>query len=413
MAFLDRFKKKPEERGITEQEVYNQLILGTLNFTSYNSYQESLAMKLSSVYRAVNIISDSVAVLPIDNYIYKDNWKYKQYDDLYYLLNVQPNKVMSAYTFKKQMVTYVLLKGNAYIHITRGKGSKPVELNLLDPDYIQVILKNGQKFYVYDSNIEYTDDDIIHIMNYSTNGLIGISTLSYASMTLETAYASESHANNFFKKGGNLFGLLRPKDGVTITPTKARAAKESFMNGVTEDGIVVLDSGFEHQQISVNPKDSQLLESRLFNIITIAQFFGVSPHKLFDYSKGGYNSVEASQIDFLNTTLQPMLEKIENEFFRKLYTRVEYDMTELKFDISNLLRLDSQAQATFLSQMYQLGAFTTNEIREKLNANNPVKGGNRAFTMVNLQPLDNLISEQTVVSDNSKQIDNQLKQDKE
>jgi hypothetical protein len=59
--------------------------------------------------------------------------------------------------------------------------------------------------------------------------------------------------------------------------------------------------------------------------------------------------------------------------------------------------------------MFQIGAFTPNEVRSRINSEFPVEGGNRAFIQVNVQPVDNLISEQKVVSDTSKQIDNKLK----
>jgi len=413
MGIFTRNKKK--EVRMTETEIYDALVLGTLSWSSVEGYEQTKALKLSAVYRAVNLISDSVAILPLDNYTYEKDWKKKQRNNLDYLLNVQPNKLMSAYTFKKQIVQYILLKGNAYIHITR-KGDTPTEFILLDPDFIKVMLVKGEKKYIYNNDVTYEDSDIIHIMNFSTNGLIGSSTLKHAATTLETAYFSEGHANNFFKGNGNMAGILSPKQGVNITEPKAKAAKEAFTNasnasvtGGISNSVVVLDSGLEYNPISVNPKQAQLLESRAFNFITIAQFFGVSPHKLFDFSKGGYNSNEMSQIDFLNTTLQPLLEKIENEIYRKIYTKVENNITELRFDVSNLFRLDATAQADYYTKMFFIGAITSNEIREKIDSSYPVKGGNRAFVAVGVQPLDNLISEQTDTSDTSKQIDNKLK----
>jgi phage portal protein BeeE len=111
--------KAPEQRGFVDE--WQNPILGTLNLYNSNNYSESKALKLSTVYRAVNVISDSVAILNLDNYLYKDNWKYKEQNTLHFLLNIQPNSLMSAYTFKKLMVQNILLKGNAYILIKRDK----------------------------------------------------------------------------------------------------------------------------------------------------------------------------------------------------------------------------------------------------------------------------------------------------
>lgn len=412
MGIFNRKKSNIKEETRSFIEEYINPILGTLTFSQSNTFANSKAMKLSAVYRAVNVISDSVAVLPIDVYEYKDNWKYKQYNNLYYLLNVAPNPFMSSYTFKKQLVQSIILNGNGYILIERDKNGDVIQLTLLDATKVKVIAVNNDLKYQYENGIIYDKADIVHILNYSVNGLVGISTLTYAAMALGTAYSSEESAYNFFSSGSNMSGILRPIAGVIMKQGQAEAAKEKFMNaldsslGGTPNSVIVLDSGLEYQQISVNPKDSQLLESRQFNFITISQFFGVPPSKIFDFSKSNYNTVEASQIDFLNSTIQPLLEKIELELYRKIYTRVEYDGTELKFDVSNLLRMDSTAQADYYSKMFQVGAITPNEIREKINAGYPVSGGNRNFVQVNVQPLDNLIAEQEGAD---KQIDNQVK----
>lgn len=388
------FGKKKESRF----DEWTNPILGSVKLSSGTNYTESKALKLSTVYRAVNVISDSVAILELHNYQYKGDWKYKQYNKLYYLLNVQPNSKMSAFTFKKNIVQSVLLKGNAYILLKRDKNTQEViEMELLDTDTIQVLMVNNQlKYQVINTKVVYDSADIVHIMNYSTNGYVGVSTLSYASMCLGNSYNSEEHASNFFSNGANLSGILRPVAGVNLTKDKADKAKESFINSLNGDlngssgGIVVLDAGLEYQAISINPKDAQLIENRRFNVITICQFFGVPPSKVFDLSKSSYATNEAQQIDFLNSTLLPILEKIEIEFFRKIFSPVEYDLTELKFDVSNIIRLDSTTQASYFSQLFNMGALSTNEIREKLNLNYPVAGGNEHMIQVNVQPLNNM-----------------------
>jgi hypothetical protein len=83
-------------------------------------------------------------------------------------------------------------------------------------------------------------------------------------------------------------------------------------------------------------------------------------------------------------------------------------MAELKFDVENIFRMDAATRATYFSTLFRIGGYTTNEIREKVNAPYPVKGGNRAFIEVNLQPTDALIAEQVNVNTDAP-IDNQVK----
>jgi HK97 family phage portal protein len=392
-------------------------VLGTLTFSTGTSYNVSKASKISTVYRCVTLLSDSVASLPLLPYNYRDNWKYINYDGpLFNLLNVQPNPFVSAYMFKKLAVVNMLMKGRAIILITRDRSGKVLRLTNLDPDSIKIeVTETGLEYIntlLPDGNNRYDQSQIIDIINYTTNGIDAKSVLTYAADTLGIAYNSEQHASNFWKSGGALAGILRPVAGATMNSAQAKKAKDSFMGqinselGGSANSIVVLGDGLEYQPMTVNPKDSQLLESRAFNVAEICRFFNVPPSMAYSES-GKFSTAEQQSLDFLNNSLNPLLEKIESEMFRKLFLPGEWNFSELKFDTENYMRLDATTRADYYLKMFQVGGYTTNEIREKLNASYPVKGGNRAFIQVNLQPVDNLISEQPL-TDPLKPLDNKV-----
>lgn len=406
-------------RNIFKRSIdYINPIFGTLRFSSAGNYTAAKATKLSTVFRCVNLLSDSIASLPINPYTFIGGWKAINYDDgKFNLLNVQPNPFMSSFIFKKLIVVYLLLRGNAYILIERTNTGKILSLNLLHPDFVNVQIVNGDIKYLYSLAPSgagiYDKSQIIHLMNYTIDGIIGISTLQYAADSLGIAYASEAHASNFWKSGGNMSGILRPVAGASMTSKQATAAKTALVAQLSSDlggssnSVVVLGDGLEYQAISVNPKDSQLIESRQFNVNEICRFFGVPPSLAFSES-GKFSTAEQQGLDFLNNSLTPLIEKLESEMFRKLYLPSEWNTSELKFDVENIMRLDATSRADYYSKLFQVGGLTTNEIREKLNSAFPVKGGNRAFIQVNVQPTDALISEQVAVNPQAK-IDNQVK----
>lgn len=410
--------KNPFAKLFTRSVDFVNAILGTFKFGAGSMYSANKATKLSTVYRCVELLSDSIASLPLNPYTYSGDWKSIDYTSgLYNLLNVQPNAFMSAFMFKKLIVVRLLLQGNAYILIDRAANGTIRSLTLLDSNFVRVEIYQDDIRYVNSSitkgNNIYDKSQIIHIMNYSEDGLTGISTLEYAANSLGIAYSSEEHAKNFWQSGANLSGILRPVAGATLNPKQAAAAKASFLTqtssdlGGTSGSVVVLGDGLEYQPITVNPKDSQLLESRQFNVQEICRFFSVPPSLAFSET-GKFSTAEQQQVDYLNNSLTPKIEKIESEFFRKLFLPSEWDKKDLKFDVENIMRLDAAAQADYYSKMFTVGAYTPNEIREKRNANFPVKGGNRAFIQVNVQPTDALISEQPQVNPNAP-IDKQVK----
>jgi len=390
-------------------------ILGTLTYGTAGTYSAAKATKLSTVYRCVNLLSDSIASLPINPYTFKGDWKSIDFTDgKFNILNVQPNPFMSAFMFKKMIIVHLLLRGNAYVFIERSKTGRVLSLTLMNPDLMNVLVQDNDIKYFYSPNAAtYDKSQIIHLMNYTMDGIVGISTLQYAANSLGIAYSSEEHAGNFWKSGANLSGILRPVAGASLNPKQAAAAKAKFQEqtnsdlGGTSGSVVVLGDGLEYQPISINPKDSQLIETRAFNVQEICRFFGVPPSLAFSET-GKFSTAEQQSLDYLNNSLTPLIEKIESEMFRKLYLPSEWDASELKFDVENIMRLDAVSRADYYMKMFQVGAYTPNEIREKTNAQFPTKGGNRNFIQVNMQPVDALISEQAG-NNTTINIDNQAK----
>lgn len=397
--------EKIEQRGYTYTPNFLSRVL---SFGSGNVYSQDSNLKLSALYRAVNLISDSISSMPLLAYQWRGDWKYLNDTDinLYNILNMQPNDIMGSCTFWKLMTNQMLLTGNAYAYIDRDvKGIN--QLIILNPYQVLPMVVDGKKVFKYlDQTLD--NSQVIHLMNYTNDGIVGQSTLTYAANTLALTVNSDKHSANFFEGGGAMSGILSPKEGVNLTPNKAKEAKEAFINATSSaavngrtNGVIMLDAGLSYQPISISPKDSQLIESRSFQISEIARFFGVAPSLLYA-DAGKYAVVEQQQLDYVTNTLLPIMEKIENEFTRKIFLKSEWNLNELRFDSSNLVRSDLTSQADFITKMINNGTMTPNEGRQRINAPCPLKGGNEAFIQVNLTPLSNPIT-------SSAPIDNKLK----
>ena len=236
---------------------------------------------------------------------------------------------------------------------------------------------------------------MIHILNFSYDGIHGISTLEHARKTLGLATDSEAHAAGFFKGGANVAGILKVQG--TLTQKQKQDIKSSWQTSFTPatgtpNGVAIVEGNMDFQPITVNPSDAQLLETREFNVIDVCRFFGVSPVKAFDFSKSSYSTVEATQLAFLTDTLSPLLEKIELELERKLYKPSERDNIDVRFDTSVLLRADIKSQAEYYNTLFQIGAITPNEIRKALDLP-ALPDGNNSFVQVNVMTLQNAVKE--------------------
>ena len=99
------------------------------------------------------------------------------------------------------------------------------------------------------------------------------------------------------------------------------------------------------------------------------------------------------QLAFLTDTLQPLLEKYEEEFKRKLYLPSEKTGIVVKFDIASLLRVDRQSLASYYQTLFNIGAITPNEIRRELNLP-AIENGDNAFVQVNMSTLKKITKDE-------------------
>lgn len=364
------------------------------------------AMKLAAVYRCVNVISESVAQLPIDVFrVDEEGYKsaYRKHP-AYSLLREYPNPDMTRFIFLKTLVSSVLLEGNGYAYIDRDEFGNAISVQYLPAHLVQIVYINidgmlRRRYQVTGFRYLVEPSNMIHVLNFSYDGITGISTLTHARTTLDISYHSEQYASEFFGNGGNVRGLITVKDG-RLKPGQKADIKKDWAAIVANGGIGVLDGNMGYQAISINPADAQMLETREFNVVDICRFFGVSPVKAFDLSKSSYSTVEATQLAFLTDTLAPLLENIELEFKRKIFRPSEVSYIEVKFDTTGLLRADKAAQAAYLKTLHDVAGITSNEIRKSVDLPK-IKNGDHAFVPVNMQTLDNAVITKAPVKEKS------------
>lgn len=362
-------------------------------------HSKSKPMLLSAVYRCVDLISDSVAVLPLKTYrLDAAGFKEEAHEHpAYYLLDMEPNEHMTRYVFFKTLMSSVLLTGNGYAYIERDSDLNAQQLVYLPTSAVQIVwITDGygirrKRYQVTGFRQLVEPRDMIHVLNFSYDGIIGVSTLTHARQTLNLATEGESHASGFFRSGGAISGVLTVEG-----PRLDKAQKDQIYNTWYErtenhpGGIAVLEGNMKYQPISVSPRDAQLLEARQFEVIDICRFFSVSPVKAFDLSKSSYSTVEATQLQYLTDTVLSVITKIELEVNRKVFLPSERGRIYAEFDTSVILRADKTAQASYLYNLYKMGALTPNEIRREAGLPRLADGDN-AFMAVNMQTLESAV----------------------
>lgn len=373
--------------------------------TGGRSYWELLgggsntALAIATVYRCVNLLCDSVAVLPCQFMRQKEGrFVVDTNSRLHYLLNVQPDTAFSAFDFWRQVVQRLLMEGNAYIVPVYNSASLEIDrLALCGRGTVSHDTNNDTYTVTDEENGIYGvfgEDEIVHIKGMSLDGKHGVSVLSYARLTSNIAATGDAETLKRFANGGNVRGIVSNDNSVRgfgeyqdeeLAKT-AESIDERFQHG---ERIVSLPGQIDFKQISLSSTDMQFLESRKFTVREICRFFGVHPSFVFDDTSNNYKSAEMANVAFLNNTLNPILRKIECELLRKLVAPTLATKRKFEFNRQSLYACDLESRSKYWQQVIATGLYTVNELRREENKPD-VEGGDVVLVSANLKTINEL-----------------------
>lgn len=281
----------------------------------------------SPLIAAERFITESIASLPVVTYKKDGEGKSRATDHpAYNLLKTKPNNYQIPFYFYKTLLQIAIRRGNAYALIERNGAGQPANLIILNPDYCSVVFEGGVKFYKYKSpQVEGTiaDEDMIHLLGFSNDGIIGQPLITYASKAIKLGLAVERYAQKYFENGTATRGVLKAPPN--ITPEQYSQVVDAWQAAHTGNDNAwttpVLAYGVEWQDVSVPNNDAQLIELRKYQLLETARLMRVSPYAIQHYEAGGtYQNIEAQGADLVKNCLQHWITPLEQELTAKLCT---------------------------------------------------------------------------------------------
>ena len=116
-GFMNNRNKKEQENNTNQySSTQNTAIVGT-SFSGSSKISEEEALSISSVASATELITATIARLPVKLYKQGEKGEYVSIEDSRtFLLNNEPNHLQTAITLKKRIILDYLLHGNSYIY---------------------------------------------------------------------------------------------------------------------------------------------------------------------------------------------------------------------------------------------------------------------------------------------------------
>lgn len=350
---------------------------------------EEIALGITAVWRAVDLKSSTVAGLDVEVFRKHPDGSVIGYPMHWVsLLLADPNDDQNAYKFWAAFLIHLLCNGNAYAEIERATDGRAIALHLIHWRNVRVLRKEDGTI-VYHLIKEGTDvpaEDMLHVMELSWDGLVGINAIRANRETLGTSIAADRHAGSVFGNGAIPRGFLKVSQAPSADlKTSIREAWDAIYGGPANGNkFGILFAGTEWVETNMSPEDAQLLASRAFQISEVARIFGVPVNLLFSNEQGSYNSNEEANLAFYEFGLRSFLDKLEAELSFKLLSRADRIAGySIRYRVAEKFPRITQSTSTSWSNLVLKGVATQNEARKALGLN-PRPGADVLLVPTNL-----------------------------
>lgn len=359
------------------------------------------AMTVSAFFDGVRIIANAVSTMPL--ILYKRNadgsrdraTNHPMYKIAHSQAFIQPDRRMSASRFRQTLQGHLVTHGNAYAQVDMAGSGQVKGLYPLHPDRITIETKGGKLEYRYRLNSGpdkvFADWELWHLPGIGYDGIKGYSLLTLAREGIGLSLAMEEYGSRFFSNGARPSGIIKypgKLDDVTRNLYKKDLKEKHGELGKSHE-LLFLENGFEYQQLSITPEDSQFLESRKFDVVEIARWLNLPPYMLKHTDAERITNVEHRGIELIEYSFLPWLVLWEDEMSLMFLNEREREEYYFEFMVQGLLRADAKSRNESYEIQRRNGIISANDWRRMENMN-PIPGaeGDQLLIPVNMMPAD-------------------------
>ena len=344
-----------------------------------------------AVYRAISLLSQAMAMLPLPLYEREDEDTHvrRREHRLDYLMNEEANPEMDSFAARRALGAAMVGWGNAFA--VKGMVFGEVDsLWPIHPSRVSLTRDERTQQLVYavkpikggGQATPFAADEMFHVYNWSWDGLTGINPIQVHANAIGANLATQQFASSLWSSGGVPAGLLKyatKKEREDKDEIK-RQWRESHANRLE---VAVLTGAVEWQSIGVPPEHAQFLETQQFGVVEIARIFGVPPHLLMDLQKATFSNIEQQALEFFTHSLLPWLTAWEKRAKFSLLAESEKPTHFFKHKVDAILRADVQTRYAAYAIGRQWGWLSINDVR-RLEDMAPVDNGDEYLSPMNM-----------------------------
>lgn len=376
----------------------------TFRNTSAEQVTNQTALTVSSLYACIRNVSEDVGKLPLKLFRKEGDSRFEVTDNpVARLVQFQPNPEMDAMSLRETMNAQAMGWGNAYAEIQRDTMGTAIAIWPLRPDRVTIHRDSTTQrmFYRVSTADGKTSDifakDILHIHGLGFDGIMGYNVVQLASQTVGASIAMDKFAGAYFANGMHQSGNLRhPNNLSDEAQTRLKKQLEADYGGADQaHQTLILEEGMEFVSNVIDPKASQMVETRQFSVVEFCRWMRVPPHKVADLTKSAFSNIEQQNIDYVQDGITGWCKRWELALWIKLLSEQEkQDGLYFTHIVEGMLRGDIKSRSEAYGTFWDRGIMSINEIRSLENMN-PTEGGDTHFVPLNFQRLEDVGTDDT------------------
>jgi HK97 family phage portal protein len=350
------FKKK-EERATLEELLLQSGALAGDNIT------KSQALNIPALTACLELVSMTVASLPINLYKATGETTESKKDPRTSLLNDDTKDTLDGFQFKRALVADYLLNGGGYAYINR-KLNDVSSLHYVENSHV-AINKNVDPIYKKADFIvngdTFRDFEFIKILRKTNDGFTGEGILKENNKMLSVAYNQMIYEEVLVVTGGNKKGFL--KSSGRLSPDAMKELKQGWKDlyANNQENVLVLNNGLDFQEASQTSVEMQLNEHKRSNSDDICKLFLVAPRIL----TGEANEEEYN--NWIKICILPVLSAFESALNKDFLLPSEKEDYFFAFDTTDLTRADIEKRFKAYELGIKNGVLQIDEARYKEN----------------------------------------------
>lgn len=344
-------------------------------------------LSFHAVFSCISLIASDISKMPLrlmrrdSNGIWKEN-----NNGTSARIYRRPNAFQNRMQFFECWLNSKLCHGNTVVLKIRNTRGDITELRILDWNKVTpLVADDGSVFYQInpdnmtgvDASVTVPAREVIHDrFNCLFHPLIGLSPIYAAGLAAMQGHHIQENSAHFFRNGSKPSGVIEVPG--TITDENARKLKANWDTGYTGENAGktgLLSNGAKYNPISMSADDAKVVEQLQMSEKIVCSTFHVPAYKAGVGDLPSYDNIEALEQQYYSQCLQTLIESIElllDEAFEL------EDDAGTEFDVSALLRMDSERRIKTLGEGVKNTILTPNEARRSENLP-PVTGGDELY----------------------------------